>query len=114
MGQRSIPPVVAAALDRFTRSVRERFGDRVSEIVLFGSYARGEANEESDVDVLVSIDGLSERELSEVLDLATAVKQTTDPWVGLSPLVLSTEQAREMRARGRLLWRDIAAQGVAL
>jgi uncharacterized protein len=109
-----LPPWVAAELRRFASSVRERFAERVSEIVLFGSYARGDVHEESDVDVLVLIDGLAHPELREVIDLATKVKLSSDPWVGLSPLVLSTEQANELRARGRLLWRDIATEGLPL
>jgi hypothetical protein len=35
-------------------TLRERFG--VTQIGLFGSYARGEATEESDVDIAVEID----------------------------------------------------------
>ena len=42
---------VAAALATFARDVRERFGDSVVDLRLFGSFARSTAHEESDVDV---------------------------------------------------------------
>ena len=83
-------------------------------VVLFGSYARGGAGEDSDVDVLVVIDALTDREELEVVDLASAIKRGCEDWVGLAPLPLSTSRARELRAQGRMLWRDIAAEGVAL
>jgi hypothetical protein len=35
-----------------------------------------------------------------------------DDWVGLSPLVYSTEQARRMRDGGRRLFRDIDGEGL--
>ena len=113
----SLSPIVAHALDELARKVRERFGDRVSEVVLFGSYARGAAHEDSDVDVLVVIDELSPSEEVEVIDLATEVKRAiaeSDGWVGLAPLVLSTERAAELRRRGRRIWSDIATEGVRL
>ena len=111
---RAIPPVVSEALARFDRVLRDRFGGRVSEVVLFGSRARGEAHENSDVDVLVVIDDLSEPERLAVLDLAYGVDRTSTDWVGLSPLVYSSQQAVRMRAGGRRLFRDIDREGIRL
>lgn len=109
-----LPQIVAEALDRLRRAVRDRFGERTSEIVLFGSYARGTAREDSDVDVLVVIDDLTDREEVEIVDLASAIKRSSAEWVGLAPLPLSTARAAELRSRGRLLFRDIASEGVRL
>ena len=39
------------------RRLRATYGDRLAETVLFGSYARGEAHAESDLDVLVVLRG---------------------------------------------------------
>ncbi|MEE9457284.1 MAG: nucleotidyltransferase domain-containing protein, partial [bacterium] len=41
------------ALHEVAAEVREKFGDAVERVVLYGSRARGEAGAESDVDVLV-------------------------------------------------------------
>lgn len=49
-----------AALDRWKLA----FGDRLVSVVLFGSVARGEAREDSDIDALVVADGFAPR-LSE-------------------------------------------------
>lgn len=40
-----------------TASLREIYGDRLKRLMLFGSRARGDANPESDVDVLVVLEG---------------------------------------------------------
>src|ERR1700722_1466168 len=108
------PPAVGLALQRFAAALRERFGDRVSAIVLFGSHARGEAHEESDVDVLVAIDELTPREQHGVFDLAYDVDRSLEDWVVRSALAYSTAQAARMRADGRRLWRDIDREGVLL
>ena len=40
----------------FARLVRERLGPRVRRVVLFGSRARGDAQDDSDYDVIVVVD----------------------------------------------------------
>jgi hypothetical protein len=51
----SLPPGVQAALTDFQRRLLELFPDQVSQLILFGSYARGEATPDSDVDVMVVV-----------------------------------------------------------
>jgi predicted nucleotidyltransferase len=115
MDRPSLPAAVAAALQRFRDALVRRFGARLREITLFGSHARGEAHEESDVDVLVVIEGLTEDERREVMDLAyDADAADREAWVGLSPLPYSEVQAADMRSRERLLFRDIDREGVRL
>jgi hypothetical protein len=113
----NLPPAVDEALARFRSAIAARFGARLREVLLFGSWARGDAHEESDVDVLVVVDGLDESERREVMDAAydaAASSLGADDWVSISPLPYSTAQATELRARQRRLLRDIAAEGVSL
>ena len=44
------------AFEEFARAVEDALGDSLHEIVLYGSTARGEATEQSDVDVLIVLD----------------------------------------------------------
>jgi predicted nucleotidyltransferase len=110
----TVPPTIALALERFGGAVRARFAGRVQQIVLFGSFARGDAHEESDVDVLVVIDDLTDQERVRVIGLAYEVDSLLDDFVGLSALVYSTEQAARMRTGGRRLFRDIDSEGLSL
>ena len=57
------------ALDEFLRVLRERFGDSIEEVILFGSYARGEYDEESDIDLLI----IGEVDFDELMDVVTEV-----------------------------------------
>ena len=41
------------AVEEFVRRVLERYRDKIDSIILFGSVARGEAKEDSDIDILV-------------------------------------------------------------
>jgi predicted nucleotidyltransferase len=114
MGALVCPPAVEGALQRFGDALRSEFGARLVDFVLFGSYARGDAHEDSDVDVLVAIEELTQDEWRRVLDLAYTLGRGQDEEVGLSPLVYSGAQAKAMRAGGRRLFRDIDGEGVRL
>ena len=54
-----MPVIPREELFEILREVKERLkeilGDDLVEVILFGSYARGEAREDSDVDVLVVV-----------------------------------------------------------
>ena len=82
---------------------------------MFGSQARGDAHEDSDVDVLVVVDDLSEQERGEVIDLAHDA-DTADRihWAGLAPLAWSTDRYEALRARELLVVADIDAEGIAV
>ena len=50
-------PSVRAALDDARRRLAGLYGDRLARVVLYGSQARGDARDESDVNVLVILRG---------------------------------------------------------
>jgi len=45
-------------LRQLTRELKKMYGDRLKKVVLFGSYARGEATPDSDIDILVVLENL--------------------------------------------------------
>jgi predicted nucleotidyltransferase len=104
--------VVHEALQKFASVVRSRFGARLRELTLFGSRARGTATTESDVDVLVVVQGLTGAEGRELGYLAGDL--LTEFGVLISPLALTPERIEHLRAGRRLLAQDIARDGVAL
>lgn len=52
-----LPSDLAELLDRLATELRALYGGRYRGLVLYGSYARGEADEGSDVDVLLLLEG---------------------------------------------------------
>jgi predicted nucleotidyltransferase len=51
-----LTPQETGALEAFVRRVRRGFDDRVLSVILFGSRARGDAQPDSDVDLVVIVD----------------------------------------------------------
>jgi hypothetical protein len=108
-----IPATIRQAVEQLRDALRHSFAHRLREVVLFGSYARGEADEDSDVDVLVVVDDLTERERLAVFEIAHQTDaRRADAWVGLSVVAHSTAQSERMRARRRPLYDAVDHEGV--
>jgi predicted nucleotidyltransferase len=107
-------PHVQALLARFRDELALHFGERLREVTLFGSRARGEAHEDSDADLLVVVDDLTESERAFVLDLSWRVAFEADEYLVLAPLVYSSAQAGVLRSREKRLFCEIERDGVSL
>src|SRR5215472_1061315 len=105
---RQIPPSIRVALDAYAERLRKVFGDRLREVRLFGSYARGDADEDSDVDVLIVIDGLTDLEIGVAVGEVAPVIIATG--LSLAPLPLSSERLQAMRKSEQLLARNLDAE----
>lgn len=53
---------IANMLDELIGYLKDLYGDKIKEIVLYGSYAKGTEDEESDIDVAVILD-IDEQEI---------------------------------------------------
>ena len=49
---KEIPENVNNAIQEFIKGTQEILRDRLKRIILYGSYARGDFNEDSDVDIM--------------------------------------------------------------
>ena len=60
----------------FKASLQALYGDRLAEVILFGSYARGDFHEESDVDfavVLKDLEVLPYKEISNISPFSSEI-----------------------------------------
>lgn len=101
----------AAVIDYVDR-IRNRFTDRVRAVILFGSKARGDADAESDIDLLVLVDAENSQFRSELWRIASDV--SLDYNVVLSPRIFGEARWAETRRIRLPLYRAIVADGVPL
>ena len=77
-------------LKRFRAEAETVFGNKLQDVILYGSYARGDNTEESDIDVMIIADISPNDELESSLKLTDiAVDLNLEFDVVLSPLVES-------------------------
>ena len=71
--QPMLHPVTQEALTLFMQRVIEQEGENLKKIVLFGSVARGEANKDSDIDVLVILKEMTLNDFTLVSNISADV-----------------------------------------
>lgn len=107
-----LTPAEQGSLEEFRQKVTKICQDRLQGIRLFGSRARQQGDEESDLDLLVLVKALDERTKVQIWDAAYEVFIATG--ILLSPLVLSPDQYEKLKERERLIALDIEREGVSL
>ena len=90
----ALRPDILQALRRYRELLTTRFGSRLESVSLFGSQARNEAREDSDIDVLVLIRGADWREEREAAMFGGDVAVDTGVW--LSPSIHASEAFARM------------------
>ena len=111
--QLRLPPLVRENLDAFVTGLRARFGSRLVSVRLFGSYARGEAHEESDVDCLVLLDRVDLADDRAVTDLSGDLTWQIGGVV-ISPLIMSADRFEAWKASERRNPTRIEREGIRL
>jgi predicted nucleotidyltransferase len=92
-----------------TDALHEQLGERLVAIVLFGSRARGEADAESDWDLLVIAEGLPPKVFDRHLFIKQLLPQT---WRGVTSALAKTPE--EFDSAIQSIYLDIAVDGIIL
>lgn len=74
-------------LNEFVKRIKKDYGDKIEKIILFGSYARGEAKEGSDIDVLIITKDEDFRVRKKIVGIAFDLLLETMEYI--SPKVIS-------------------------
>lgn len=117
-----IPHKIEAALADFRQRILKLFPGEINELILYGSYARGEAAPDSDVDVMVVVGWddptqpggyylgkASDRRWRQIIDAAVDTMIEHGPLisalvVGESLFNSNLPVAQDARREGRALW----------
>jgi len=101
-----------AAIAEFTTLVQDQFPGRILSLTLFGSKARGDADAESDIDLLLLVDEESNPLRSELWRIASDISLEHN--VVLSVRVYAQTRWAASRRMRLPLYRAIVADGIPL
>ena len=78
------------------QELSEIFKDKLKQVILFGSFARGDFEEYSDIDVMILVD-MRDEEIKKLTKdvVATSCKLDTDYDTLLSPIIKDIKQFQE-------------------
>lgn len=90
-----IPENINKIIEKFIVEVNNILGDRVKKIILYGSYARGDFNKDSDIDIMILTD-LTDDEIVEyrdkIWDYAYDIECENNFEIEISPLVKNIDK----------------------
>ncbi len=85
-----LPDNIEMIVNEFVNNAVELLGNHLKQIILYGSYARGDFNSNSDIDIMILVD-LEDKELEkksdEIVEMAYDIEANNDFLIHLSPLV---------------------------
>ena len=91
----NVPINISNVIDEFINGVNEILGNRAKKIILYGSYARGDYNKSSDIDIMILTD-LTDDEIvtyrQKIQDLAYDIEWNNDFDIDISPLVKNIDR----------------------
>ena len=91
----NIPNKINSIMQEFIAQVNELLGNRIKKIILYGSYARGDFNDNSDIDIMILTD-LNDDEIieyrSKISDIAFDIEFENKFDVMLSPLLKNIDK----------------------
>jgi predicted nucleotidyltransferase len=93
-------------------SLKSLLGDQLVNIVLFGSMAREDYHDKSDMDVAVIIRGLTRKLKGRILDEVAELE--LEQHMPLSVVVFSEEEFNRLKKRERRIALDIEREGIPL
>jgi predicted nucleotidyltransferase len=98
-------------LKRCAEAIREAYPGRLAGIVLYGSVARGDDTPESDIDLLVLIEGEYDlwEEIGRLVDATYDLQLESGKLISAKPT-----RAEDYRRGATMLYRNAIEEGVAL
>ncbi len=77
-------------IDTLKKELEKVYGSRLKKILLYGSWARNEATEDSDIDIMLVLDGnvVPGREIDRIIDTITDINLEYGVLISIYPVSL--------------------------
>lgn len=109
-----MPDIVSNILFGFARQIKKLLGAKLSRIIVYGSYARGDFHEDSDVDVMILVK-LSETEIKQVASAIYNMAYDIELEKGIHiSVVIKNEEQFEYWVDTLPFYRNVSKEGVEI
>ncbi len=88
-------PKLKSVIDILMSKLTEKYISELLSIVLFGSYAKGTANKQSDIDLMFIVNDLKDKNLREAIERECASFQYSHN-IKISPLITNIDEFKKM------------------
>ena len=100
------------AINSFVKELKEKLGDEIVSIRLFGSKARGDFHEESDIDIFILLKEKKKPVIEELDEIAANYVLHYD--LPLSPVVYDIFEYKQNKELGSFFFENVEGEGILL
>lgn len=99
------------AIREFHKKIKKYYGEKLFKLILFGSWARETATEESDIDLLVVLEGNIQpgQEIDNMIDIMMEIDTKYDTLISVIPI-----GKEEFENRNSPLLLNVRKEGIAI
>ena len=75
-------------LNKFKQKIKKLYGKRLKKVILYGSQARNEATQDSDIDLAIVLDGdvIPGKEIDRMIDIVTEINLNYGVLISVYPV----------------------------
>lgn len=107
-------PKFKTIIESLISKLTEKFISEIYSIILFGSYAKGKATKQSDIDLLFVVNNLKDKTLRENIERESASYQYSYN-IKINPLITNIEEFRRMlKAKELNVGKETREHGISL
>ena len=109
---RHLNDIKKQALIEFKKALLKRFPNRIKKIILYGSYARGDTNPDSDIDILIIVDNSDWEFIEQIGEISWEIQFKYDFKIFISEMIYT--QADFKKDKNHLFVRNVQHDGIEL
>lgn len=109
-----MPQTIQTLLIKYLQEIRKIYGTHLKKVILYGSYARGDYNDQSDIDIMLLVD-LTAAEMDAYADQLSELgfEYNVDYDIWMMPVV-KNKQHFEKWAEAYPFYENVQREGVTL
>ena len=102
---------IESVLASFTQKVKQVYGTRLEKIILYGSYARGTQNADSDIDVMIILKNIeiNHEKVGVIGILLTEMKEQFNVLISMIPVTFKRYSESQ-----RLFYKNVRKEGIVI
>ena len=109
-----MPDIIRNILFGFTRQIKTLLGNKLSKVIVYGSYARGDYHENSDVDVMVLVK-LADSEIQKIVPIIYDMAYDIDLEKGIHiSVVVKNEEQFEYWVDTLPFYKNVSKEGIEI